>query len=230
MDIKKPWYQSFLCCNPPTPCYCSKRHQHIYLINWEVLAWLSPPDHFDPTAPATATLPKAVFSFPAEHLPTATCFMLLRLVKSERRVHGPRFCPKCLLQASRHLPRANSFARVYLQQEQTFSFSFWSANPGSYEGHLFSREQRHKKPLPCMRNARKQYGSHLCAVAQWLCVKGLINLLFPPLLKFLGSSTCSCPSSSAPLWSFLTTFAPQKSHSEHDRPSSAKTCGLCYTQ
>lgn len=51
---------------------------------------------------------------------------------------------------------------------------------------------------------------------------GLIKLLFPPLLKFLGSSTCSCPSTSAPLQSFLTTFAQQKSRSEHDRPRLSK--------
>lgn len=34
---------------------------------------------------------------------------------------------------------------------------------------------------------------------------GAINLLFPPLLKFLGSPNCSCTSSSTPFQSFSTT-------------------------
>lgn len=80
-----------------------------------------PPDLFDLRAPVTPMLPKAAFSFPAAQLPTA---MLLSLVKIKGRVQGAQFCSKCLLQASRELPRAVSFERACLQQKQTFSFSF----------------------------------------------------------------------------------------------------------
>lgn len=126
MNIKKCWYQVFHAVTHPG--YGSKRLWHTYLINWEVLAWLTPPDLFDLTAPVTPMLPKAAFSFPAAQLPTA---MLLCSVKIKGRVQGAQFCSKCLLWASRELPRAIFFERLCLQQEQTFSFSFWSANLGS---------------------------------------------------------------------------------------------------
>lgn len=71
MDIKKPWYQSFSWCNPP---YLRLWKTPAYLFNKLRSACMShpPQDHFDPATPATAMLPKAVFSFPAAHLPTAT--------------------------------------------------------------------------------------------------------------------------------------------------------------
>lgn len=107
MNIKKCWYQVFHVITQPG--YGSERLWQACWINWEVLAWLAPPDLFDLTAPVTPMLPKAAFSFPAAQLPTA---MLLCWVKIKGRVQGAQFCSKCLLWASRELPRAISFERT----------------------------------------------------------------------------------------------------------------------
>lgn len=109
----------FSCYNPP---WLWLQKTLAYLFNKLGSACMThPPDHFDLTAPVTPMLPKAAFSFPAAQLPTA---MLLCLVKIKGRLQGAQFCSECLLQASRELPRAISFERVSLQQEQTFSFPF----------------------------------------------------------------------------------------------------------
>lgn len=129
----------FSCYNPPWLCL-QKTLAHLF--NKLGSACMThPPDLFDLTASVTPMLPKAAFSFPAAQLPTA---MLLCLVKIKGRVQGAQFWSKCLLQASRELPRAVSFERVCLQQEQTFFLSLFEEERWGERKDICIYWERHK--------------------------------------------------------------------------------------
>lgn len=164
MNIKKHWYQVFHVITHSG--YGSKRLWHTYLINWEVLAWLTPQttliwQHQWLQCCLRLPSPSLQHSF---QQPCSFAWW-----KSKADFKGPNSAPSASCRQAESC-QGQFPLRECLSNRNRLFLSLFEVQTWEARKDICIHWERHKSHYHpyMMQSTSLQYGSHLCTIVQWL--------------------------------------------------------------